>query len=111
MKTLITTALAAAAFAATGLSAAFAEQPGAFTFSVQRASLESAASIEAAYDRLNREAARYCAEFQLNTRAETEACVAEVVEAVVRQVGQPRLSQHHIAMRQNERGFAGLDPR
>ncbi|MEO1040099.1 MAG: UrcA family protein [Pseudomonadota bacterium] len=109
MKMFTSTAIAAAVFAAIGSTAAMAEEPGAFTFSVQRASLDGAASTEAAYDRLSNEARRYCRSFNLETVTETQACVKEVVEAVVRQVGQPRLEQVHLARLAAERRLASAD--
>ena len=103
--------LAAAALAAAASAPALAQSnDAAFTFSVDRSGLTEVRA-ETAYDRLQAEAARYCASIELNSRHALETCERDVVATVVARIDDPALSARHAEAVRAGSSFASLDQR
>ena len=102
----------AAALAAAASASAFAQAPEqpAFTFSVDRSGLTETRA-EIAYERLQAEAARYCASIELNSRHAQEACERDVVATVVARIDDPALHARHAEATGVGSSFASLERR
>ena len=96
MKSL-TLALAASVAAMTAAPALAMADPQTFVFRVDRVSLETEGDVQAAYQRLTQEAARYCRALDISTTRDQAVCRLDVVANVVEAVGDDRLAAAHQA--------------
>ena len=107
MRSFIARAAIGAAFTAAALATpAIAQETPVFEFQVERASLQSEADIQRAYQRLESEAGRYCRALDLDDRRATARCRFDVVAGVVNAAGHDQLADHHRAQVREQSALA-----
>lgn len=112
MKSFISRAAIAAAFAAAALTApALAQDAPTFEFTVERGALTSETDVRRAYQRLEAEAGRYCQSLDLVDSRATARCRFDVIANVVDAVGEERLASYHREQMREDRMVAAAGGR